>query len=186
MSSMFHFVLGLLLLSFMPISAQQIVLKKDALIDGSKYFITLEKYNGKSEIWARHKLMSSHYLDVKIVDLATQVSRKDEAMELICRSKKVLDAGKTIAGCTATIGSAVCIASAGGAGIGVPVCTAVITYSATAGFVDCVSGLTSLISRYFGKADFGYAVEMSAGSLSYTSLVYAAIDAACSDWKSNK
>jgi hypothetical protein len=166
--------------------AQQTVLKQDVIVNGNRYFITLEKYNGKSEVWARHQLLMSHFLDEKIMTIQTQTIQKEEAMNLICRNKRVFDTGKTIVGCTSIIGSGVCVVSGGGAGIGVPVCSAIVMHTASGGLVDCVSGLTSVISRHFGKTDFGYAVEQSAGAVSWTSLVSVAIDAACVDWKANK
>lgn len=166
--------------------AQQTVLHSNFVFEGKSYKIILEKYNGRAEIWARTKLNMSNSGDVKIADLQTKVVSKDEAMNMICRSKDVYSDIKTVAGCAATIGTGVCVFTGGGGGVGVPVCYAAISYTASGGFVDCVSGLTSKISRFFGASDFGYAVEQSLGGFSVSSLVTTALDEACDDWKRNK
>lgn len=176
----------ILMLLQVTLLAQQTVLKQDVIVNGNKYFITLEKYNDKSEIWARHQLKMSHYLDERIMVIQTQTINKEDAMNLVCRSKKVFDGGKTIVGCASAVGSAVCIGTVGGGGIGVPVCSVMVMHTASGGLVDCVAGITSTISRHFGKQDFGYTVEQLAVTASWTSLVSAAIDGACEDWKANK
>lgn len=172
----------LVLISYLAVS-QQSILKEKVIINNEEYIITLEKYNGESEIWARTQLGMSNYKDVHIITLEQKLMEKDDAMQLVCRGKEIYDSGKTIAGCAATIGTGVCIATGGGAGIGVPVCTATVYYTATTGFVDCISGLTSIISRHFGYDDFGYAAEQAFGSVSAGSIVSVAIDAACEDWE---
>lgn len=173
--------------------AQQIVLKERFIANGKSYFITLEKFNGKNLIFARKDLNRSQSEDIKIMEIKTKVIDKDQAMNMICRSKrvidagkKVIDAGKTVVGCAATFGTGVCFTTGGAAGLGVPVCLATITYTTSSGFVDCISGLTSIIGSHFGYDDFGIAFDQSTNSLSIMSLISNAIDSACEDWQLNR
>lgn len=163
--------------------SQQITIKNNTEIEGKRYFITLEKFNNSSEVWAREKLGMSNIGDVKIAKIDNKVMKKEEALNLICRSKDTYSTIKTVSGCASTVGSGVCLFTGGGGGIGVPVCYVTITYSISTGFVDCISGLTSAISKHFGASDFGVVVEQSLGGLSISSLVTTALEEACADWR---
>lgn len=166
---------------------QQVILKNSVLINGLSYTITLEKVNGKIDVWARKVLQQSNKDDINILSITTKiVPTKDQAMNLICRSKTIYDDVKFTVGCGSIVGTGICVATGGGAGIGVPVCIATAGYMATTGAIDCVAGIVDIIGSQFGYSDFGYAAEQAFGSLSPSSIVSNAIDEMCRDWKGNK
>lgn len=151
--------------------------------NGKAYFITLERAAGGGEVWAREGLNVSGARDILILRIKTKHLSKKQAIETVCRAKKVVDGGKAVVGCLATAGTGVCAATGGGAGVGVPVCIATVSYTASSGLVDCVAGLTGVISRAFGFDDFGVATEQAMGALSVSTLVSTAIDEACKDYE---
>ena len=164
--------------------AQDQILLKEYQYNGKKYYITLEKNFGVSEIWARQKLQTSILGDIKIASLKLAEQTKKNAMAAICSGRKIYDNGKLVLGCGSVVGTGVCLFTGGGAVIGVPVCTATITYGVAGGFVDCVSGITHKVAGYFGASDIMAATEIS-NNPTVASLVSMALDEACENWKSN-
>ena len=126
--------------------------------------------------------------DLKAVDVDVQLAKRDEVVQWVCRSKRYIDAGRTIVGCLASVGTGICIAGAvPTAGASAVVCTAVIGYTATTGLADCVSGIADVIAGALGKEkEYGQVrllVAASGGSLS--GVISSGIDVACQDVVSN-
>ena len=153
-------------------------------IKGTKYYITYEKNNGKSSIWARKKLLTSNMNDVKLADISLKKIDVNKAMKMICRSKKTLNTGKTILGCASTVGTGLCIVTGGGGGVGAGVCVVTVGYAATGGLVDCLSGVSSAVARQIGKDAIADGIDMTVAQASIPGMVSMAIDQACQDWES--
>lgn len=162
--------------------SQQTFLKMDKSVIPNRY-ITYESFNGRAEIWSRTRMRQSNGTDIKIMDMKMLVKATEEiAMNAICSGKKVYDGGKTILGCGSVVGSAACIVTGGGGGVGVPVCAVTMTYAATTGMVDCISGVTSAIGEKFGQEDAVQAA-MAMNQASISNAISLTIDEACKDWK---
>lgn len=151
---------------------------------GRPYYVVVNVQQGCASVWFRTRPDMSTRDDIKVMDLdVVNLRSLEDATRAICRAKSAYDNGKTIAGCGATIGSGICVATGGGGLSGVVVCKAVITYTTSKGLADCIDGVGGAIAGLLGREAewnrYGAAAKLATGQL--TEAIVKAIDIACAD-----
>ena len=148
----------------------------------NEYFtLECESNQNYSEIWLRKNPNACSIGDKKLGTINVGFQNSDQVKHLICRSKRIFDDGKTILGCTATLGTGVCVVTGGGAGVGTAACAIVTLYTVNTGFVDCISGLSGEIGKLTGQQGVSETLQITMNQASLAGLVSSAIDAACED-----
>jgi hypothetical protein len=108
------------------------------------------------------------------------------AASAICRAKRYYDNGKTVVGCTTTVGSFICAAGAvSSSGATVVVCNGIIVYTTDKGFADCIDGVSSAIASALGNGKEWSEIRAQVGASSgqFITVIDKAIDVACADLK---
>ncbi len=156
-------------------------------MDGKTYYVDLVKNNATSAtVWFRAYPNACSRYDIRGMELVGQKLTLRDAGQLICRAKAVYDGGKTVAGCAATVGTGICgVATVPSGGTAAAVCGAVVTYTVSKGFADCLYGISDLIAAKLGyDRDWSLVrFQASVGAGQWATAIDKAIDAACADVK---
>jgi hypothetical protein len=138
-----------LLLAFTPsVKAQTLVGTTQYF--GKTWYVNVINQNGTGHVWFNQVQDASTDGDFEV--MAVTVSNPNtDFLPQICRLKSVIDDGKTIVGCLATIGSGVCaIGAVDTGGATIFVCESVWAYTKSAGLADCVDGLADKLAGVLG------------------------------------
>ena len=143
----------LVILSFIKTNAEIIASVK---FNGKSYYVDVLDPSSKSilkaEVWFRLSNNASSTEDIKIFEIKANIKLLSDYASLVCRSKNILDGGKTILGCTSVIGSVFCaVGSVTTDGALAFVCESTWKYAVEYGAADCLEGVADAIAAYLGK-----------------------------------
>lgn len=168
-------------LSFTSASNAKVI--TTVLLNQKTYYVDVYVNNTNAVIWLRTARNMSSMDDINALTLNVRDVIEGTTAG-ICRAKELYDNGKTIVGCTATIGTAVCmITPVGETGIGTVACITTINYTVAKGLSDCIDGISGQIARFLGYQkewnDFALARDISGADL--VKIIDHAITKACDD-----
>jgi hypothetical protein len=158
-------------------------------VQGKKYFVYLQVYCDRGELWFRtgQNMCSSGDLLVLTVYHDSRTIKKGQTLvdvaKALCNIKRIYDGGKMAVGCASTGITGVCLIASvpteGGAAL---VCSASIGYTVKTGLVDCVRGIVDWIgSKIAGDAKWAIvAAQYNVNLGKWDDVISYAIDAACS------
>lgn len=161
--------------------------------NGITYYVdVIKKSSGgvtQAEVWFRVSNNASSNDDLKITELKANTQKLSDYTDLLCRGKSIVDAGKTILGCTSLVGSVFCAAGAVASdGALAFVCETTWNYTVTYGAADCLEGAADAIATYLGKQQ-EWKILGTAAQLANPQILEAisnAIDFMCEDVKNKK
>ena len=153
--------------------------------NGTQYYVDVQISGNSASVWLiKNKSMCTPN-DIKVFNISSSNPTLKSAKEKICRAKSVIDDGKTILGCAATVASGACaaatVASDGATAV---FCQATWSYTVKAGLKDCISGVSSKIANYLGMNGWAaLATKAAITGAKWTSVIDTAIGQMCKDAK---
>lgn len=150
--------------------------------NGKHYYVDVIAKGSTAKVWFRLNRNQSSNGDIHTMTLKAEKSTLNKVGNLICRSKKIYDNGRTMAGCLSTAATAGCaMATVSSGGTLAAFCTASFTHTANRGLADCISGVSDKIADFLGMEKEWKFLQVSVGLEfnQWTDVIDRAIDIAC-------
>lgn len=133
-----------------------------------RYYVDVTGFGTYRSVWFRVQKDMCSAGDIRIMDIKVSKTNQQEVAQMICRGKKMLDAGKTILGCGSVVATGICgISSVPTLGGAAAVCFVAIVYMVDKGVADCINGVSGPIASFLGFekewAAIGFQTGVSSG-----------------------